>query len=156
MSLLMHSVNTGVCGHKFPIPEKKGTGITLYNPSGSTISKGVPVVVQVNNTADSEYRAVAAATHAYPVQVAIAMEYVATLKIGKFQLTGKCEALIADATIAAGKYLEVINSGVTLIDNGASRTDESAAILVDAQTSGDGVVLRTVILSDDLHNVEAS
>jgi len=152
----MHSVDNGECGKRFPIPKKRGEGITLYNPSGSTISKGTPVVVQYNNTVNSEYRAVAAATHAYPVQVAIAMDDVATLKIGKFQISGECEALIEDADIAAGRYLEVINAGTELIDNGASRTDESAAILKDAQANGDGIVVRTVILVEVPHNVEAS
>lgn len=149
-------------GRVSPLPNKKGMFVTAYNASGGSLAVGQPVLLRNAHTAGREVSAYTAATAAFPVWVGVLIDSsaLASGSIGKFQITGECEALIDDtSSIAAGRAVELINAGVSFIDNGASLTDETAAWLRDAVTAAEGSgspVLKTVVLEGRPHHIEAS
>jgi len=159
--VLMHSVDTGECGKIFPIPEKKGMGITLYNNSGATTVVGGIYLIQVAQTADAEAQAVAVATTNFRVYTAIALEAVAVAAIGKFQISGLAEVLCDEQSgITAGKWLEVLNGTIVAVEDGAARTTVSIGILKDAVTADEGDannrIIKTVVLTGEPHTIAAS
>ena len=161
ITLLTKTSGDDVAGRMFPIPGKQGTGVYLYNGSGSQISAGQPVMVVYAVTAGQEMKAAAPATSAFVVYTAIALENVADAAMGKFQISGLAEALVDDtSTLAAGRFLEILNAGTYLVDDGGtSRKTTSAAVLKDAVTVGEGsgsAVTKTVMLIGEPHTISAS
>jgi len=157
--MITKSVDRSLCGREYPIPEKGGMGITLYNATGAATAIGQPVMITYHQTAGREVQASAIATSAFAAKVAIALEVIASGAIGYFQTSGECEVLVADtAGVTAGKFLEVLGDATSFIEDGAVRTTVSCAVLRDAVASGEGSgspVLKTAILIGEQHTIAA-
>ena len=161
MLMNQHTAGNDVCGIVFPLPDKKGEGVVAYNVTGSAVVVGQPVLLTYCQTAGREVSAAAPATMAFAVRVGIALEAIAAAAIGKFQISGLAEALVDDtSTLAAGRFLEVLNTGTYLVDDGATtRAATSVGVLKDAVTAAEGsgsAVLKTVLMLPEGHTIAAS
>ena len=161
MLIHQHVAGIDVVGSIFPIPNLRGEGVILYNATGSAIVKGEVVLMGYDDTSGREASAIVAATMAYGVRTAIAMEAIADGAIGRFQISGLAEALVDDTgTLAAGRFLEVLNTGTYLVDDGTTtRNTTSVGVLKDAVTAAEGggsAVLKTVMLIPEAHTIAAS
>jgi len=163
MSFFTKTVGLDVrCGEEFALPKLKGKGVTLYNATGSTMSKGKPFLWEVaSTTVNKEEQAIAPVTSTTIHRiVVVAMEDIPTLKIGKFQFSGLAECLVVETgNIAADNHLEVLNAGVSFIDNGSSLTVNSVGMLKDAVVSGENSgspVLKTVYLRGERIHIAAT
>jgi hypothetical protein len=149
-------------GRVCPLPNKKGTYVTAYNASGGTLAIGQPALLSNAYTAGREVSALAPATKNFPVWVGIVIEAaVAAAAIGKFQITGEVEALVSDtSSLSAGRGLEVLNAGTSLVDDGDTVVlTTTAAFLRDAVTAaenGGTPILKTVVLNGMQHTIAGS
>jgi hypothetical protein len=109
------SVDRKRTGLRFPIPEKRGTGITLYNNVGGRLLPGDIVVVKHSSTAGQEWQGILPATLAVYQYVAVAYEIIEKATIGKFILSGQNVDIFASGKtdITLGGYLEVLNRALS-------------------------------------------
>lgn len=115
-------------------------------------------VVQLNfiNTAGQEVTAAAPVTTSFPTMTAVAIATRGTAGIGWYQIGGIVEAGVEGTTdVAAGDFLEVLNTESAFKKDGASRTTNSGAMAIDAQAAN-SVVVVTVMLINQQHVVAAS
>jgi len=146
------------CGTIFDIPDKKRQGIVLY--SADAVTLGEVRVLTYSNTSNKEYVATTptAAITSRGIKTVVALETASSAGLGKWQFSGLAEATVATGA-AAGDYLELIKDGDEFVVDGTSgstsQTDQSAAIAVDANASGENAT-GTVLLIDDLHEIAAS
>lgn len=150
------------CGEVFEIPSLKGRGVTLYNPAGSTVAKGVPLIWEVvgPTMAKSDHCITSETSTTIHRILVFPMEDILTLKIGKCQFSGLTKCLVEDtASRSAGRHLEVITTGTYLIDNGASLTVNSVGVLFEAIVSGENSgteVLKNVYLRGERIHISGS
>ena len=137
-----------------------GVGITLFNDQAGALAIGT--VVQViydpdgTNGLTQGMQAGAPASTAWVTFTAIALESVGVDAIGYFQIAGVCDALVEGTTdVAAGDFLEVLNTEVSFKKDGTSRTANSAAVALAAQAA-DSAVLTSVLLIGEAHVIAAS
>jgi len=143
------------CNIRFNIPEKLGEGITAYNDNSAAIAKGDVVMLVPGYLAGKELLAKTAVTRAIYTYTAVAIEAIADAKIGKFQISGECEAFVEGTTdVAAGNTLVVNNTnGNEFVYEAAAIaniTTATAAVSRDAQAAA-GNVLTTVVLTGERH-----
>jgi len=150
-------VDLSQTGIKFDIPEKQGEGITAYNATGSTIALGDVLVLTYGYASGTEVNASTPATNTALFQyVVVAIEAIAAAAIGRFQMSGYCEAYVEGTTdVAAGDFLEALNTKNEFYKDGASRTVNSVARAVDAQAANSNVLV-TVFLLGERVNIAAS
>jgi len=156
MLIHQHVAGIDVVGSIFPIPNLRGEGVILYNGTGTAIVVGEPVLIGYGYAAGSEVQAIVAATMAYEVRTAVAMEAIANEAIGRFQISGLAEALV-NGNMSAGEFLEVLNTGTYLVDDGTTaRSTTSMAVLKDDIATAEGTCLKTVLLIPEGHTIAGS
>lgn len=128
--------------------------VSAYSTGARAV--GDVVMLTYSNTAGQEVTAADAATSTFPVRTAVAATVNAGTELSWFQVEGIAEASV-DGTddVAAGDFLEVLNTADDFIKDGTSRTTVSGAIAVDAQTT-DAPVVVTVVLIGEQHTIAAS
>lgn len=158
-----HTVGCDECGNIFPIPDKKGEGVTVYNASGGALSEGQVVLIGYDEATGQEVTVDTPATSAFPVRTALVMENgIADEEIGKVQISGVGKARVLDSSaLVVGRALEVLNGATVLSDDGgAVRTTTTAAFLQEAVTededSEETYVLKDVVLVPEQHTIAAS
>jgi len=130
-----------------------GVGISLYNGTGSAVVIGEVVVIGYEETAGGEMQAIAAATTAFLVRTAVALEAVASLAIGLFQTEGECEALVdGDTDVTAGDSLQVVDGDIAFTKEGSARAQYGAAVAIDAMASA-VPALKSVFLIAEQHTL---
>lgn len=158
-----HTVGCDEPGAIFPIPDKTGEGMAVYNATGGDLSEGEVVLIGYDDDTGQEVTAESPATAAFPVRTAVVLEDgIGDEEIGRVQISGKAKARVSDSgALSAGRCLEVVNGATTLTDDGGtSRSTTTAAILaedVDAdEDSDEAYVLKDVILLPEQHTIAGS
>jgi len=157
MSMRKDIVDLSKTGIKFDIPEKDGEGITAYNATGNAVALGDVLVLTYGYTAGTEVNVTIPATNTSLYQyIVVALEAVSDAAIGRFQMSGYCEAFVEGTTdVAAGDFLEVLNANNEFKKDGTSRTVNSVARAVEAQAENENVLV-TVFLLGERVNIAAS
>lgn len=115
-------------------------------------------VIQVNyqDTAGQEVVAGTPATTAFATKTAVVIATPGGAGLAWVQVGGLAEAGVEGTTdVAAGDFLEVLNTESAFKKDGASRTANSGAVAVDAQAA-DSVVVVTVMLINESHVIAAT
>ena len=142
--MYIKSTNNARCGIRFPIPQYRGEGITLYNNTGGELIAGDVVTIIYTGTSGQEVQGIkppAAGIANVLAEMAVAIETIAAGTIGKFLQSGWSVPTMVEgssADVVAGSYLECI-SGIIDFDGTATNT---------AVTKGTGVTKDTFTDSD--------
>jgi hypothetical protein len=132
-----------VCGIEVDLPEYNGKGITAY--SASARAKGAPVYFVITATAGQEVTATTPATATH-VKIGWAYDNYAAGSIGIYVTSGFDVPILvyAQTALAAGRVIEVINSGTYGIDQGGSTLDATGLAMVrEALTSAEATANAT-------------
>lgn len=128
--------------------------VSAYNETGSASAKGEVATIAYSNDYGTEV--IAAATTTFPVRTAVGVKAYAQHELGWWQIAGEAEALVEGTTdVAAGDFLEVLNTETAFKKDGASRTTVSGAVAIDAQATN-SAVLSTVRLIPEQHTIAGS
>ena len=130
--------------------------ISAYNETGSAIAAaGEVVTIAYGNTYPT--KAIVVATSSVLVRTGVSMAAIAAVHLlGWFQIAGTAEAGVEGTdNVAAGDFLEVLNTELAFKKDGAARTAHSAAVAIDVQEAG-SVVVVTVRLIPEQHDIAAA
>lgn len=142
-------VDLAQTGIMFDIPEKQGVGVTAYNATGSAQAAGDVAVLTFGYASGTEVNAGVAATSSVYQYVVVALDAIASGAIGRYQISGYCEAAVEGTTdVAAGNFLEVLNTEESFKKDGTSRTTNSVARAVDAQATNSAVVVTVFLFGE--------
>lgn len=135
--------------------ENKTTYQYLYVPANT--EKGEILVRDYDGDEESNPKAVASATSAFPKKIVVATQDQGTS--AGFQwcvVSGECQALVDGTTdVAKDDYLEVLNGADGLIKDGTARTTVSCAIAREAQAT-DADTLTDIYLFPETNTIAAS
>ena len=135
--------------------QPNGTGITLYNASGAAIDKGDCFMIAYTGTAGQEHQTAALATNTIvgKLRVAVALEDIATAKIGYFAVNGEvvdCLVLGHASISAAGVPLKGQDATETLmLDHATVSTAKCVAYSMEANIVTTANTLMKVLLLDN-------
>lgn len=128
--------------------------VSAYNETGSATVVGEVVILDYAN--DYGVKAIVVATKTFPVRIAIARAIMADHVLAWFQVGGEAEAGVEGTDdVAAGDFLEVLNTELAFKKDGAARTTNSGAVAVDVQAA-DSIVVVTVRLINEQHLIAAT
>ena len=112
--------------------------VRLFNDSGAAAVKGQPYLLMHDGDEEENLKAITVASTAagVPALIVVAMEAVADQAWGWYCWRGTLDAMVdGDATdVAVDDYLQVANAGTAFTDNTTTRTAQSAAIAMEANT----------------------
>jgi len=113
----------------------------IYVKSHAGLTQYQPYVLNWTGTAGSEVKTAAPATTAAPGQMVCVPQVAFTSGYyGFVQIKGDCTCLLANETKAVGDYLQVLNTGTTLVVDGTSSSTvllgNSCAVSKSATTDG--------------------
>ena len=109
--------------------------VSVYSLSGLTVN--VPVVVDYLGSNDALKRTVPtdpATLASSTTLIGVPEAAIASLSFGWVQVYGECEAVLLEA-VTSGHYLQVINTGVGFLSDGATKTVSSLAGAIDTTTA---------------------
>lgn len=143
-------------------PSKAGIEIQIgdkqyfsaYNETAGSSVVGRPVTRDYSNDYGTEV--IAPATTNFPVTTAVTLNAVAEHALTWWQKAGDAEAFVDgdSVDVAAGDFLEVLNTGTAFVKDGAARTTVSGAVAIDANTAA--AALKTVRLIPEPHTIAGS
>jgi hypothetical protein len=152
---LADSTTQTVCGIRLNLVDGRSF-ISAWNGTGGALTPGKVYGVGYSGVAGSEVRIVAAATTTFDIKTAVAFTAAADSAITWVQVAGTCEAYVEGTTdVAAGDFLEVLNTEADWKKDGASRTTVSGAVAIDAQATNSAVRI-TVFLIEEQHTIAGS
>jgi len=141
-----------IAGQTIEIAGKQYTAVYL---SGA-VTLGDVVSLIYSGTAGQEVKTGTPATTAFPTRTGVILADHAGSALAWVQTGGLAEAGVEGTTdVAAGDFLEVLNTESAFKKDGAARSTNSGAVAVDAQTA-DSVVVVTVMLIDEGHQIAAA
>ena len=132
------------------------TYVSAYNGSGAALVVGKVYQLTYGYVEKQEIAIGTPATTTFSTKVGVAIAVTPDGAIGWLQTGGICEAYVEGTTdVAAGDFLEVLNSELNFKKDGSARTTVSAARAVDAQAANSAVLV-TVNMINELHTIAAA